>query len=60
MRCGPIGIINAIPDDEIYQAVEGSNNSSTAVDPNTHTSATAQIDAIADTPTLGSVFTVDN
>ncbi|KAJ8428553.1 hypothetical protein Cgig2_006728 [Carnegiea gigantea] len=59
-QCGAIGIIKAIPDHEIYDKVEASKNSSTAVDPNTHTSATALIDAIAETPALGCSFAVDN
>ncbi|KAJ8428555.1 hypothetical protein Cgig2_006730 [Carnegiea gigantea] len=59
-RCEAIGIIKAIPDHEIYEKVDASKNSSTAMDPNTHTSATALIDAIVDTPALASGFAVDN
>ncbi|KAJ8428552.1 hypothetical protein Cgig2_006727 [Carnegiea gigantea] len=60
VRCRAIGIIKAIPDRENYEKVEASKNSSTSVDPDNHTSATALIDAIAETPALGCSFAVDN
>jgi len=58
VECGARGNITAMPDYQIYENLDAFGSSSTYVDAETKTDASARIQAICTAPRLGCVFDV--